>query len=102
LAFLRFKFKGYSEVGAKHIVKYEHCDDQGVKNTKLFLIASLTLDLAPFFPEPHIYGKLKWMLGGAEGMTIMDWFDLLLKGLLFVLLIRLIYINVALYSKKRY
>jgi hypothetical protein len=42
------------------------------------------------------------MLGGAEGMTIMDWFDLLLKGLLFVLLIRLIYINVALYPKKRY
>jgi|TARA_B110000261_G_scaffold35332_1_gene40935 hypothetical protein len=42
------------------------------------------------------------MFGGAEGMTIMDWFDLLLKGLLFVLLIRLIYINVALYSKKGY
>ena len=69
---------------------------------RLVILLCLTLGLAPFFPEPHIYGKLKWMLGGAEGMTIMDWFDLLLKGLLFVLLIRLIYINVALYSKKRY
>lgn len=56
----------------------------------------------PFLSRANIYGKLKWMLGGAEGMTIMDWFDLLLKGLLFVLLIRLIYINVALYSKKGY
>jgi|TARA_B110000259_G_scaffold131253_1_gene148103 hypothetical protein len=69
---------------------------------RLVILLCLTLGLAPFFPEPHIYGKLKWMLGGAEGMTIMDWFDFLLHGLPFVLLIRLIYINVALYSKKGY
>ncbi len=69
---------------------------------RLVILLCLTLGLAPFFPEPHIFGKLKWMLGGAEGMTIMDWFDVLLHGLPFVLLIRLIYINVALYSKKGY
>ena len=69
---------------------------------RLVILLCLTLGLAPFFPEPHIYGKLKWMLGGAEGMTIMDWFDVLLHGLPFVLLIRLIYINIALYSKKGY
>ena len=69
---------------------------------RLVILLCLTLGLAPFFPEPHIFGKLKWMLGGAEGMTIMDWFDFLLHGLSFVLLIRLIYINVALYSKKGY
>ena len=69
---------------------------------RLVILLCLTLGLAPFFPEPHIYGKLKWMLGGTEGMTIMDWFDVLLHGLPFVLLIRLIYINVALYSKKGY
>jgi hypothetical protein len=69
---------------------------------RLVILLCLTIGLAPFFPEPHIYGKLKWMLGGAEGMTIMDWFDFLLHGLPFVLLIRLIYINVALYSKKGY
>jgi hypothetical protein len=69
-------------------------------NWKLVILLCLTLGLAPFFPEPHIYGKLKWMLGGAEGMTIMDWFDVLLHGLPFVLLIRLIYINVILSPKK--
>ena len=69
---------------------------------RLVILLCLTIGLAPFFPEPHIYGKLKWMLGGAEGMTIMDWFDVLLHGLPFVLLIRLIYINIALYSKKGY
>jgi hypothetical protein len=33
------------------------------KNWKLFLIASLTLGLAPFRP-PHIVGKLQWIVGG--------------------------------------
>jgi len=72
-----------------------------LNNWRLVILLCLTLGLAPFFPEPHIYGKLKWMLGGAEEMTIMDWFDVLLHGLPFVLLIRLIYINVILSSKKR-
>lgn len=67
---------------------------------RLFILLCLTLGLAPFFPEPHVYGKLKWILGGAEGMTVMDWFDVLLHGLPFVLLIRLIYKNVILPSKK--
>lgn len=44
------------------------------------LVASLTLGLAPFTPEPHIVGKLRWILGGAEGMAGADWFDLLLHG----------------------
>jgi len=41
---------------------------------------SMTLGLAPFFPEPHILGKLKWVWGGAVGMQGMDWFDLVLHG----------------------
>lgn len=44
------------------------------------LIASLTLGLAPFVPEPHIVGKLKWIAGGAVGMQPMDWFDVVLHG----------------------
>ena len=44
-------------------------------NLGLALIASLTLGLAPFFPEPHIWGKIKWIAGGAHGMAAMDWFD---------------------------
>lgn len=43
-------------------------------------IASLTLGLAPFTPEPHLWGKIRWVLGGAEGMAGQDWFDLCLHG----------------------
>jgi len=44
------------------------------------LLASLLLGLAPFAPEPHIVGKLRWVAGGAVGMGPMDWFDLVLHG----------------------
>jgi hypothetical protein len=44
------------------------------------LLASLTLGLAPFFPEPHVWGKIKWVMGGAKGMALMDWGDLLMHG----------------------
>ncbi len=50
-----------------------------------FLIASLTLGLAPWSP-PHIIGKVQWLLGGAAGMQFMDWFDLVLHGTPWVLL----------------
>lgn len=54
-------------------------------------MACLTLGLAPFIPEPHIWGKIKWIMGGAHGMTITDWFDFLLHGTpWFLLLIYLI------------
>jgi hypothetical protein len=56
-------------------------------NIIVALIASLTLGLAPFFPEPHLFGKIKWVLGGAEGMQPMDWFDLVLHGAPWVWLI---------------
>lgn len=57
------------------------------KQWALWLIASLTLGLAPFAPEPHIWGKIKWVMGGAEGMKSADWFDLLMHGLPWVLLL---------------
>lgn len=50
------------------------------KNLSLWLIASLTLGLAPFAPEPHIWGKIKWIAGGAVGMQPLDWFDFILHG----------------------
>ena len=56
------------------------------KNLILFLLASLTLGLAPFSPEPHIVGKLRWVAGGAMGMKGADWFDLVLHGTPWVLL----------------
>lgn len=58
------------------------------RQTYLMLIfACLTLGLAPFAPEPHIVGKLRWILGGAEGMTAMDWFDTAMHGTPWVALV---------------
>ncbi|WP_258105216.1 hypothetical protein [Marinoscillum sp. MHG1-6] len=44
------------------------------------IVLSLTLGLAPFFPEPHLVGKIRWVFGGANGMQSMDYFDLILHG----------------------
>ncbi len=61
------------------------------ENFKLFLIASLTLGLAPFNP-PHIWGKIQWIAGGGAfsgemPMQGKDWFDLVMHGAPWVLLI---------------
>ena len=53
------------------------------------LLLCLTLGLAPFVPEPHILGKVRWLLGGAEGMQAVDYFDLIFHGFPWILLIRL-------------
>ncbi len=58
-----------------------------LNDPKLLVMLSLTLGLTPFFPEPHVLGKLKWVAGGAVGMAPMDWFDLLLHGTPWLLLI---------------
>jgi len=54
---------------------------------QLWLLASLTLGLAPFSPEPHLWGKLKWVWGGANGMQLIDYWDLVMHGTPWVLLI---------------
>jgi hypothetical protein len=61
------------------------------KSWNLFLLASLTLGLAPFNP-PHIWGKIQWILGGnafsgENVMQPMDWFDVFLHGSPWVLLL---------------
>jgi hypothetical protein len=53
----------------------------------LIILMCLTLGLAPFFPEPHIVGKVKWILGGAKGMTSTDWFDFFFHATPFMLLV---------------
>lgn len=58
-----------------------------ILDVKLWAIGSLTLGLAPFAPEPHVFGKLKWIMGGADGMGAMDWFDVALHGTPWVMLI---------------
>lgn len=47
----------------------------------LALIGCATFGLAPFVPEPHLIGKLRWILGGAHGMTFVDWFDAFFHGI---------------------
>jgi hypothetical protein len=51
-----------------------------LRNWKLWLMLSLTLGLAPFLPEPHMIGKIRWIAGGCVGMQAIDWFDALLHG----------------------
>jgi hypothetical protein len=68
-------------------------------NIRFWLLVSLTLGLAPFFPEPHIWGKLKWLAGGAQGMQLMDWFDLLMHGLPWLFLIASIVLHFTRFSK---
>ena len=57
---------------------------------RLVIMMSLTLGLAPFFPEPHIVGKIRWIMGGAVGMKLIDWGDAIFHGLPWLLLIRLV------------
>ena len=66
----------------------------------LIILACLTLGLAPYTPEPHIWGKLRWVAGGANGMQVMDWLDLLMHGLPWLLLIRLAIVSVIGIGKK--
>ncbi|MEK9750595.1 MAG: hypothetical protein VW236_03470 [Flavobacteriaceae bacterium] len=42
--------------------------------------------LLPFSAQPHIVGKVRWVMGGAVGMQPMDYFDLVLHGSPFVYL----------------
>ncbi|HMQ61137.1 MAG TPA: hypothetical protein PKE06_10745 [Flavilitoribacter sp.] len=65
---------------------------------KFLLLACLTVGLAPYFPEPHIWGKLRWIAGGAVGMKSIDWFDTVLHGLPWVLFLRAV--AVSLLNKK--
>ena len=55
-------------------------------STTTLLIVALTLGLAPFAPEPHVWEKLK-MLSAGELARPIDIFDLFLHGIPWVLLI---------------
>jgi hypothetical protein len=51
----------------------------------LLVIAALTLGLAPFVPEPHVWEKLKMLTVGSLSRPI-DIFDLVIHGAPWVLL----------------
>ncbi len=65
-------------------------------NIKLWLIASLTLGLAPFKP-PHVWEKITWVLDSNKQMRGIDWFDLFMHGTPWILLIT----SLAFYLSKK-
>ena len=50
------------------------------------LLACLTLGLAPFFPEPHIWEKLKMLFAGDLSKPV-DIFDMLMHGVPWLVLL---------------
>ncbi len=51
----------------------------------LFVVAALTLGLAPFLPEPHVWEKIR-MLANGELARPIDIFDLILHATPWLLL----------------
>lgn len=66
----------------------------------LVLAVCFTLGLAPFRPEPHIWGKLKWIAGGAKGMEFIDYWDTFMHGAPWILLIYLLVQYILMFRKK--
>lgn len=62
----------------------------------LLLIASLTLGLAPFVPQPHLFEKLQMLISG-NLLKPVDIFDFLLHGspvaLLLIRIVRILLIK---------
>ena len=56
----------------------------------LFVLIALTLGLAPFLPEPHVWQKLKMLAAGTLSKPI-DIFDLILHGTPWALLMLKLY-----------
>ena len=72
-----------------------------INDWKILVLFALTLGLAPFTPEPHLWGKIKWIAGGAVGMKPLDWFDFIQHALPFILLGRLGVIKLIQQLKKQ-
>ena len=50
------------------------------KGLPLFAMGSLTLGLAPFAPEPHIWEKIRWISTGQMPSESIYWLDLLMHS----------------------
>lgn len=70
----------YSSNQLYHCMKF-------IAGWRVVLFGCVTIGLAPFFPEPHVWGKLTWIAGGAVGMQPVDWLDALFHGLPWLLLL---------------
>ena len=56
-------------------------------NPIMWLVISLTLGLAPFSPEPHIVEKIRWIMDDISQLALIDWFDFLMHGTPWVMLV---------------
>lgn len=63
----------------------------------LSILVTLTLGLAPFFPEPHIWKQLVNIYTGTFHQSI-EWFDLALHGVPWIWMV----IEVIIYVKNRH
>jgi len=61
-----------------------------INDWRFVLALCLTLGLMPYVPEPHIWGKIKWISGGASGMGIIDWIDFVFHGIPWIFALRLL------------
>ena len=66
----------------------------------MFVLIALTLGLAPFMPEPHVWQKLKMLSAGTLSKPI-DILDLILHGTPWALLLTKIYRVAVLGTGKR-
>lgn len=53
----------------------------------LAIILCVVLGFAPLGSTPHLFGKVEWIMGGAVGMQLIDWFDFLMHLSPFVFLL---------------
>ena len=64
----------------------------------ILVLVALTLGLAPFMPEPHVWEKLKMLAAGTLSRPI-DIFDLFLHGtpwvVLFLKLVRMLMVSLG-------
>jgi hypothetical protein len=56
-------------------------------HVKLAFILCITIGLTPYYPLPHSYEKLKWLLNGGNDMLLLDYFDLIFHNLPWLYLI---------------
>ena len=55
-------------------------------NWPILIVACATIGLAPLFPEPHVWEKLRMLVQG-NLTSAFDWFDLLMHGTPWVLVV---------------
>lgn len=59
------------------------------KERIILVLMLMAVGLAPFVPEPHILGKIRWVWGGAVGMSWLDWFDFFFHGIPWLIILYL-------------